>query len=145
MHSAKKEQREKLEQRLAAVRKRIDQAYTDKLDGKISGELAAQNSGMADGRRADSHGHAGPREIQPGHAFDREKDFRNTGDFANYQQNCGGNCFHRSGMLVYPDILAVGKHERLRSFRRAQAGWKQRQSTWVLHLRYASVQDDKEG
>ena len=31
----KKEQTERLQQRLAAVRHRIDQAYTDKLDGKI--------------------------------------------------------------------------------------------------------------
>jgi site-specific DNA recombinase len=33
--SAKKAQRQRLEQRLAAVRKRTDQAYMDKLDGKI--------------------------------------------------------------------------------------------------------------
>jgi site-specific DNA recombinase len=33
--SAKKQQRQKLEQRLSAVRQRIDQSYMDKLDGKI--------------------------------------------------------------------------------------------------------------
>ena len=32
----KRQQRERLEQRLALVRRRIDQAYTDKLDGRIS-------------------------------------------------------------------------------------------------------------
>ena len=36
MESEKKQQQEKLQQRLAGVRRRIDQAYTDKLDGKIS-------------------------------------------------------------------------------------------------------------
>jgi DNA invertase Pin-like site-specific DNA recombinase len=35
----RKEQGERLQQRLASVRHRIDQAYTDKLDGKISEEL----------------------------------------------------------------------------------------------------------
>lgn len=34
--NAKKEQRQKLEQRLSAIRQRIDQSYMDKLDGKIS-------------------------------------------------------------------------------------------------------------
>jgi DNA invertase Pin-like site-specific DNA recombinase len=34
--ASRKEQREKLEQRLASVRRRIDQAYMDKVDGKIS-------------------------------------------------------------------------------------------------------------
>ncbi len=34
--NSKKEQRQKLEQRLAGIRKRMDQAYIDKLDGKIS-------------------------------------------------------------------------------------------------------------
>ena len=34
-----KEQRERLNQRLASVRRRIDQAYTDKLDGTISDEF----------------------------------------------------------------------------------------------------------
>lgn len=33
--NAKKEQRQRLEHRLSAVRQRIDQAYNDKLDGKI--------------------------------------------------------------------------------------------------------------
>jgi len=33
---SKEDQRQKLEQRLIAIRKRMDQAYTDKLDGKIS-------------------------------------------------------------------------------------------------------------
>jgi DNA invertase Pin-like site-specific DNA recombinase len=37
--SAKKEQREKLQARLTSVRKRIDQAYMDKLDGTISAEF----------------------------------------------------------------------------------------------------------
>ncbi len=37
--SAKKEQREKLHARLTSVRKRIDQAYMDKLDGTISAEF----------------------------------------------------------------------------------------------------------
>ena len=36
MQTATKEQRQKLQQRLSAVRQRIDQAYIDKLDGKIS-------------------------------------------------------------------------------------------------------------
>ena len=36
MESEKKQQQEKLQQRLAGVRHRIDQAYMDKLDGKIS-------------------------------------------------------------------------------------------------------------
>ncbi len=35
----KKAQQEKLQQRLSSVRSRIDQAYTDKLDGKISEEF----------------------------------------------------------------------------------------------------------
>jgi len=35
----RKQQGERLQQRLASVRNRIDQAYTDKLDGKISEEL----------------------------------------------------------------------------------------------------------
>ncbi|HEY2172090.1 MAG TPA: zinc ribbon domain-containing protein [Candidatus Angelobacter sp.] len=35
-HSEKKAQQEKLQQRLTAVRSRIDQAYMDKLDSKIS-------------------------------------------------------------------------------------------------------------
>ncbi|HET9183302.1 MAG TPA: recombinase family protein [Candidatus Angelobacter sp.] len=35
----KKEQRQKLEQRLAAIRKRMDQMYIDKLDGKVSEEF----------------------------------------------------------------------------------------------------------
>jgi DNA invertase Pin-like site-specific DNA recombinase len=38
-HTEKKAQQEKLQQRLTAVRNRIDQAYTDKLDGKISEEF----------------------------------------------------------------------------------------------------------
>ncbi|HEY6249318.1 MAG TPA: hypothetical protein VI685_05125 [Candidatus Angelobacter sp.] len=37
--SAKKHECEKLQQRLTAVRKRIDQAYMDKLDGAISAEF----------------------------------------------------------------------------------------------------------
>src|SRR5712692_3025228 len=35
----KKQQQERLQQRLASVRHRIDQAYMDKLDGKISEEF----------------------------------------------------------------------------------------------------------
>ena len=35
----RKEQRERLNQRLASVRHRIDQAYTDKLDGRITDEF----------------------------------------------------------------------------------------------------------
>jgi len=35
----RKEQRERLDQRLASVRHRIDQAYTDKLDGRITDEF----------------------------------------------------------------------------------------------------------
>ncbi|HZU33135.1 MAG TPA: hypothetical protein VFB79_18610 [Candidatus Angelobacter sp.] len=38
-HAAAKEQRQKLEQRLTAVRNRMDQAYSDKLDGVISPEF----------------------------------------------------------------------------------------------------------
>ena len=38
-HAAIKEQRQKLEQRLTAVRNRMDQAYSDKLDGAISAEF----------------------------------------------------------------------------------------------------------
>ena len=37
--SVKKEQREKLQARLTAVRNRIDQAYMDKLDGTITAEF----------------------------------------------------------------------------------------------------------
>jgi site-specific DNA recombinase len=37
--AVRKQQGERLQQRLASVRHRIDQAYTDKLDGKISDEL----------------------------------------------------------------------------------------------------------
>src|SRR5205085_8282239 len=36
MESTKKQQQEQLQQRLAGVRRRIDQTYIDKLDGKIS-------------------------------------------------------------------------------------------------------------
>ncbi len=39
LQSNKKEQREKLQQRLTTVRTRIDQAYMDKLDGTISAEF----------------------------------------------------------------------------------------------------------
>jgi hypothetical protein len=46
-HTEKKAQQEKLQQRLTAVRNRIDQAYTDKLDGKISEELAEKDRRMA--------------------------------------------------------------------------------------------------
>jgi site-specific DNA recombinase len=38
-HSAAKEQHQKLEQRLSAVCNRMDQAYSDKLDGVISAEF----------------------------------------------------------------------------------------------------------
>jgi site-specific DNA recombinase len=38
-HAEKKDRQETLERRLTAVRSRIDQAYTDKLDGKISEEF----------------------------------------------------------------------------------------------------------
>jgi site-specific DNA recombinase len=38
-HAVVKEQRQKLEQRLTAVRNRVDQAYSDKLDGVISAEF----------------------------------------------------------------------------------------------------------
>jgi hypothetical protein len=37
--TAKKEQRQKLQQRLSAVRNRMDEAYSDKLDGVISAEF----------------------------------------------------------------------------------------------------------
>ena len=37
--SLQKQQRARLEQRLASVRQRFDRAYTDKLDGKISPEF----------------------------------------------------------------------------------------------------------
>jgi site-specific DNA recombinase len=39
MEATRKQQAERIQRRLAAVRHRIDQAYTDKLDGKISDEL----------------------------------------------------------------------------------------------------------
>jgi site-specific DNA recombinase len=38
-HTEKKQQRERLQQRLSAVRHRIDQSYLDKLDGQISEEF----------------------------------------------------------------------------------------------------------
>jgi DNA invertase Pin-like site-specific DNA recombinase len=38
-HTAIKEQRQKLQERLTAVRNRVDQAYSDKLDGVISAEF----------------------------------------------------------------------------------------------------------
>jgi site-specific DNA recombinase len=43
--SAKKAQRQKLDQRLAAVRKRVDQAYMDKLDGKVSEDFWQRKTG----------------------------------------------------------------------------------------------------
>ena len=38
-HAIKKQQRDRLQQRLTAVRNRMDQAYTDKLDGTISSDF----------------------------------------------------------------------------------------------------------
>jgi hypothetical protein len=43
-HTEKKAQLENFERRLTAVRSRIDQAYTDKLDGKISEEFCPRKT-----------------------------------------------------------------------------------------------------
>lgn len=75
--TAKKEQRHKLEQRLSAVRQRIDNAYMDKLDGKISEDFwQRKNAEWQQQEQQILFCLAGLGTGQPGYAFVREKDFR---------------------------------------------------------------------
>ncbi len=43
--TVKQDQEQRLQQRLTSVRNRLDQAYLDKLDGKITEELRSRKSG----------------------------------------------------------------------------------------------------
>lgn len=75
--NAKKEQRQKLEQRLSAIRQRIDQSYMDKLDGKISEDFwQRKNAEWQQEEQQILFAMQGLEQANPDKAFDRKKDFR---------------------------------------------------------------------
>jgi hypothetical protein len=75
--TAKKEQRQKLEHRLSAVRNRMDEAYSDKLDGVISAEFWQRKT--AEWHQEEQQillAMQGLEQASMDTLFDRKKDFR---------------------------------------------------------------------
>ena len=71
----RKQQRRTIAAAVGSVRHRIDQAYLDKLDGKISEEFWTRNQPIGGGRTADSLALQGLEQQKPGTMLERVSGF----------------------------------------------------------------------